>query len=244
MKKSVKIFLILLCLCPILLLTACTSPATYLITAVPSDSSLGVIQGAYNNEQLSEGTNITLIATEKQETALTNPFICWVKDYKTVVSTEKELSLTYSQSTAGNYTAVFNETSQNKMMFASINKINCSVEGYSTINYTIKYARVNSGSSDFIELENGSYTNGQEYNTNNTSLIYFGNAGANYEYKIQIDFVFVTATGGETSYSVSFTDLVNKESFNNSGKTELTEQIEILDSSVTLTFQKLNSTMF
>lgn len=244
MKRSLKVFLLLLCLCPVLILTACTSPATYLITAIPSDSSLGTIQGAYNNEQLAEGTTITLIANEKQETSLTNPFICWVKDYKTVVSTEKELSLTYNQATQGNYTAVFEETSPKKMLFASINKINCSVEGYSTVNYTIKYARTNSGSSDFVELEKGSYTNGQEYSTSNQSLIYFGNAGSNYEYKIQIDLVFVTTTGGETSYNVSFKDLLNKDSFDTTGKAEMTEQIDILNTSITLTFQKLNSTLY
>ena len=43
MKKSLKIFLTCLFLCPLLILTACQSPAQYSITTNPSDSSLGSI---------------------------------------------------------------------------------------------------------------------------------------------------------------------------------------------------------
>ncbi len=246
MKKSIKILLILLLICPMVILSACTSPAQYLITALPSDSNLGTIQGAFNNEKLSEGTQINLLAVEKQSTAFTNPFICWIKDYKTVVSTNNQLSLTYNSENAGNYTAVFSETSQSKMMFASINKINFSLENMTTINYEIQYARINSGSSNFASLEIGSYANIEEYFTSNKNVVYFGSAGSNYEYMIKVNLNMQQSSGAETEYSVTFTTILNKDLFNSNGTALLTENLNIFDvqTQITITFQKLNSTMY
>ena len=120
MKKSLKIFLTCLFLCPLLILTACQSPAQYSITTNPSDSSLGSIpeSSEINLNKKNEGTKITL--SIKENYPETNPFICWIKDYKKVVSSEKNLDLTYNAENEGNYTAVFEETSLNKMMFSSL----------------------------------------------------------------------------------------------------------------------------
>ena len=240
MKKSIKVLLFIFILCPIILLSACTSPPTYLITALPSDMRLGKVVGSYNNEQLAEGTTITLTANESNSQS--NPFICWIKDYKTVVSNEKELSLTYGQSTTGHYTAVFEETNLSNMMFASLNNIFFNPEGYQSIDWTISYARTTSGSS-YTDLETGSFAPG-EFDTNNQSIIYFGSAGANYEYSIQVNLTLTTATGATTEYTVSFHDLLTKNIFDENGSATITEYIEYFNADLSINFQKLNSSLY
>ena len=239
MKKFIKIFLFVLVLCPVMILSACTSPPTYLITALPSDMHLGKVIGAYNNEQLAEGTNITLTAIESN--SQTNPFICWVKDYKKVVSTEKELSLTYGQSSTGHYTAVFEESNLTNMMFASLNNISFNPEGYESVNWTVKYARTTSGSS-YNELETGSFAPG-EFATSNQSIIYFGSAGSNYEYNITIELTLQTGDA-TTDYTVNFRDLLSKNVFDETGSVTITEYIEFCNADISLKFQKLNTTLY
>ena len=138
MKKFIKTFLIFLLLAPMLLLAACSDPSSYVITASPSDSLLGSVQGV-STEAMTEGTKITLVAKENTNTATSNPFICWVKDQTKVVSTEKSLELTYNATTAGNYTALFSETDPQKMMYVSIGDISLdSALNIQTINFNDK----------------------------------------------------------------------------------------------------------
>lgn len=242
MKKSIKFMLLILLCCPLLAFAACTPPATYSITAVPSDSTLGRVDGAFNLEKLAEGTTINLSVIENKPS--TNPFICWVKDNKTVVETSKNITLTYSQSKAGNYTAVFDETSNSKMQYSSFSSISLDIEGFSFINYTLEYARTNSGSSDFTELEKSSFNNGQTYQTENKNLLYFGKAGENYEYKLRINFELITSADATTEFSYSFNTLINNKSFDNNGSFTIIEELDYYNTPITLTFNKLNKSMF
>lgn len=245
MKKSLKILLSTLCLFPILIFSGCKSPSEYTISARPSDSFLGSIPEV-SNLNLSakkEGSKITL--NVKENFPDTNPFICWVKDYKKVVSVEKTLSLTYSENTAGNYTAVFHEISQSNMMFASVDSLSFipETENYVSVNYEMMYARDISGSTNFSSLENGSFNIEENYKTNNSSIVYFGSAGDNYRYNIRVHIELTSRDNTLTTFYIDFTEDVNKSIFDSNGVASISEsygEIGILN----ITFKKLNSSMF
>lgn len=85
-----------------LVFTGCTeNPNKYFIDAKVLHAQYGFIQGG--NQQYSEGTTITLLATPKSQS---NPFICWLCNNKTV-STNNELTFTVNSETAGEYIALF-----------------------------------------------------------------------------------------------------------------------------------------
>lgn len=248
MKKSLKVVLTGLFLCPALLFSACGSPAQYLITTNPSDSNLGSVMEAsdVNLNTKAEGTKITLTAKENQPT--TNPFICWIKDYKLVVSNSKELGLTYNQTNAGNYTAVFDETSQNKMLFASLYNVAFNIDNdvqsennYTNVEYTVKYAILSSGSTNYSVLTDGRYNLTEtSVNTNNRSVLYFGKAGADYNYVIRVDVTLKNATGGQLIQPFEFDNFVNKNDFDSNGNLVVTKQ-DPTCGTLSLTFKKLNS---
>ena len=218
MKKNLKVFLLAILLCPILLLFACSSPAKYLITANPSDSNLGSvpISTDINFEEKDEGTKITLVAKEKHSD--TNPFICWVKDAKEVVSNNKSLSLTYGEDTEGNYTAVFHETNVSSMSYASLSSLNFTTENsdYKTINYTISYQL--SSFTDFIELNSGSFDVGEESKTNNFSVIYFGGAGSEREFKFKFSLEIASQSGSTTTFYGDVAGSIARNDFDSDGK--------------------------
>ncbi|MCI8555198.1 MAG: hypothetical protein HFI85_01305 [Clostridia bacterium] len=242
MKKSLKVFMSVLCLCPLLLLAGCEKPASYKITAMPSDSILGYVQGAYNNEQKTEGSKITLVARENSPE--TNPFICWVKDYKKVASTSKSLPLTYNKSTAGSYTAVYAENSHTQMMFATLSKVSFETEQYTTINYEILTTGGTSGSENSSSFAAGSFSASEEYKTDLDSILYFGNVNTNYDFRLQVKLKLLNSQNAETTYDIPLMPSINRASFDDTGTAVINLDIPVLYSSITLTFEKLNSTMY
>ena len=216
MKKSIKILLSFLCLCPLLLLTACGSSTYYVINVSSSDDYIGTFSNNRNNNprQL-EGTSITLTAIEKSSS---NPFICWVKDNKTVVSTSSELQMTYSSQTAGNYTAVFEEAPSG-MMYTALDNLRINNSNYYGANFVLYYSNTISGNDVYVEFERGSIGSEGTFNSSHTSVLY-----------------------GETQ-SFEATTVLTNSTFNNTS----TASIAITDNSsrnITLNFEKLSKNMY
>lgn len=244
MKKSVKILISILCLCPILLLTACGTTTYYTISVAYSDSYLGSATGAYSNDTQVEGTSLVLTARENYPS--TNPFICWIKDNSRVVSTDRTLSLTYNSQTAGRYTVVFEESSPNGMMYVALNEIQFE-EFYnvSTINFSLKYARTVSGSDVYVELENGTFSpSDASYSGAKQNVLYFGTATNSYQYRLRLDLVVTDTTGVETTYSLNYNDLLSNTSFNNQSTFSAVLTDGVTGGSVTLSFAKLSTSLF
>lgn len=238
MKKLIKILLSFLCLCPLLLLTACGTSTYYVINVSSSDDYIGTFSNNRNNNprQL-EGTSITLTAIEKSSS---NPFICWVKDNKTVVSTSSELQMTYSSQTAGNYTAVFEEAPSG-MMYTALDNLRINNSNYYGANFVLYYSNTISGNDVYVEFERGSVGSDGTFNSSHTSVLYLGSVGTinNFQYKFKIE---LTVTDGETQAFEATTVLTNS-TFNNTS----TASIAITDSSsrnITLNFEKLSKNMY
>lgn len=240
MKRFFKVFLIVLLLCPVLLLTACGTSVYYSISVSPSDFTLGSVVGTLNNESQLEGTTMALSVKENKPT--TNPFICWIKDNSRIVSTTNNLNLTYNSQSQGRYTALFDETAPNKMMYASLNNIDFQYpENVANVNFSLNYARTISGSGNFILLESGTATN-NKYNSTKTSVIYLGSAGTvnNYRYRIRLNMTIVDVSGQESTYTIDCTDILNNSSFNNNAYVSFTISDNIAEGNIVLTFSKLS----
>lgn len=244
MKKSIKTFLILLLMTPMLLLAACSEPSSYLIKATPSDSLLGSIQGA-SSDALVEGTKITLIAKENANTASTNPFICWIKDQSKVVSTEKTLDLTYNATNAGNYTALFAETDLQKMMYVSVGDIALNSElEIQTIDFKLQYA-LSTASSDFRTITSSSFENGQNYISDYTNVLYLGNAASKNEYIIRLELVLTYTDASVTSpYYLEFASEINRNSFDGNGNLTITQFDQITQTDISISFSKIRADLF
>ena len=246
MKKYLKVILSSLCLGFACLFTACVSPAQYLITTNPSDSSLGsVIEASQVNlNTKAEGSRITLTA---KENTTTNPFICWIKDYKTVVAKDKQINLTYNAASAGNYTAVFSESTQNKMMFASLASVKFEIdsdndEGYTEVQYNIQYAILSTGSENYSTLtENHFNLQDTQVNTDNRSVLYFGKVGANYEYALKVNVVLKNQSGDLTDDNFEF-NTIDKSVFDGNGNYSASSKLGGFGT-LTLNFEKLNKDM-
>ena len=129
-----------------------------------------------------EGTVVTLHAKENK--AETNPFICWIKDNSKIVGTEKELSLTYTASTEGNYTAIFHENQPSKMMFASLSKVSVlssDNSSYDNVEYSIKTGFAGLDINTMPDFATGEFSlSDRTQESNNLSILYFGSADRNY----------------------------------------------------------------
>lgn len=245
MKKSIKMFVILLCLCPLLLLTSCGTTTYYTITVSPSDSVLGSVLGSLSNSTQVEGTTMTLTAKENKPS--TNPFICWIKNNNTVVSTDLTLPLTYNSKTAGRYTALFAETSSNSMMYTALDTISFEpASDVTSINFTLSYSRTASGSDVYTTLASQTLTAENTYISDHTSVLYLGSAGTinNYQYRFRLELSTIDSTGRETLYTLTSQTLLNNLYFNNEETCEVTIYDNISDSNIVLTFEKLNKDMF
>lgn len=249
MKKSKKFLFASLLAIPMIALVGCVPPNSYTINALPSDSNLGSILGAKNDISAYEGTSLNLSVKELKPQ--TNPFICWVKDYKTVVSSEKTLNLKYNENTQGAYTAIFEEQDLTKMMYSSFSSANITTSNFAGVKYTLSYARTAFGSSNYIVMNEGSLVPSETLNTSNTDVLYFGGLGENFEYKIKIALTFLQANGSETTYTVDFSNFVSRSAFDDNGQVTLSGTIPNLPSSaddtnsyINLTFTKLKSSLY
>lgn len=239
MKKFKKTALLSLCLSPLLLLTACVSPPNFSITASSSDTQLGYVQG-FDKTEMSEGTKVTLSAYELKE----NPFICWVKDNKKIVSQESKISLTYNSSNEGHYTAIFEESDISKMQYATITDIEFTPTGYTKVEYNLTTALLTSGSSDYYEFASGNYSIGEEHATDTMSVVYFGSTGDSYEYLLKINLKITDSQNAETSIEFQLQTKVNKNSFDNEGNCIVEESVTGFEDKLSLKLTKLNSTIY
>ncbi len=245
MKKSIKMFLISLCLCPLLLLTACGTTSYYTITVSPSDSVLGSVLGTLSDSTQVEGTTVTL--TAKENSAQTNPFICWIKNNNTVVSTDTALTLTYNSETAGRYTALFDETNPNSMMYAAFDTITFEpIADVTEINFTLSYSRTASGNDVYTTLARGSLSTENTYTSDHTSVLYLGSVGtiSSYQYRFRLNITLVDSNGAETSYSLTSQAILNNSSFNSTRDYEITIYDSNSDSDIVLSFVKLSKELF
>lgn len=238
MKRKLK-YLFAICLCP-LLLTACTPPPSYIINANPSDLKLGSVKGATLDEK-EEGSQINLEAIENYSE--TNPFICWVKNGRNVVSTDKKLDLTYSESTAGSYTAVFEEEDSKKMRYSTLTRIDCQPEGYSNVSFKLSVSTISSGSTNYTPFIEGSMSNGEGFITDSNTICYMGSADGANVFRFQISFEL--EAGDKTDkFIYVFNNTLNDTLFNDAGICTITEHFDDLKTDITLTFNKLTYSLY
>ncbi len=245
MKKSIKIFLLLLCLCPLLLLSACGTTTYYTITVSPSDSVLGSVLGTLSDSTQVEGTSMNL--TAKENNAQTNPFICWIKNNNTVVSTDLTLNLTYNSSSAGRYTALFAEENPSSMMYTALNTITFDpTDDVTSISFSLSYSRTASGSDVYTTLASQTLTTENKYTSDHTSVLYLGSAGtiSNYQYRFNLQITTMDSTGRETTYTLTSQTILNNSYFNGSSSCELTIYDNVSESNIILSFEKLSKEMF
>lgn len=238
MKRKFK-YLFAIFLCPFIL-SACTLPSSYTITANYSDGELGVVKGD-TMEAKEEGSEITLEAIEKKPE--TNPFICWIKNGRSVISIEKTLKLTYDASTAGSYTAVFEEDNYNKMRYASLTQIDCQPEGYSNISFKLSVSAISSGSTSYTPFIEGSINNGESFMTDNTKICYLGSADGANVYRFQISFELGTGDNPDKFIYV-FNNTLNDSLFDDSGICTITENLQEINTDIKLTFNKLTYSLY
>ncbi len=238
MKKSIKSLLLILLLCPLLVLTACVPPPTFLITASSSEPAWGRVNGS-PNESLNEGTQITLGAIETS--AQEHPFIGWIKDYSKFVSTETDLELVVNEENAGHYTALFDE-SANSMRFATLTGVKLNSTIYTGATFTVNYSVNVSGSSNYNLFTTGTIVTGETFVGDLTSIIYFGALGSNREYKFEL-LLELTSAEGAKSETIRFNDKLVNSTFNQTNTCEISTQFDET-SSVTLSFQKLSKDMY
>lgn len=239
MKRTKKILLSAILLSPVLLLTACVPPPSYLITASTYGTNWGRILGA-ETEEKEENSKITLSAVELESE--THPFVCWIKDYGTVYSTEKEIELIYNEEAQGHYTAVFHEDASS-MLFASLNSITIENAEYTNVTYTLNYSSNSSGSNNYSLFSEGEFEPASAYMTDNSSVLYFGPIGNVVEYKFEILTTFSNPEGEEQTYTLKFSTKLEENLFSN-GKCELTGSIENTDINIKLNFEKISYSMY
>ena len=245
MKKSIKFFLLILWLCPIILLSACGTTTYYSIFVSPSDSVLGSVLGTLSNTTQVEGTTMSLTARENNSS--TNPFICWIKDNSTVVSTDINLNLTYNSQNAGRYTALFEETSPNSMMYTAVDSITFQIPTNTTsISFELKYYRASSGSEQSITLESGQLTTSNIYNSNHNSLLYLGSVGTlnSYQYRLSMDITLIDNSGRETIYSLTGQTTLDNTAFNRQQSVDILLEDSISNTQIVISFVKLTKNLF
>ena len=236
MKKSKIATIFSLCLTPMLLLTACVAPPNYKITATSSDIQLGYVQG-FDKDAMPEGNQVTLHAVSTSD----SPFLCWIKDDKTIVSNKEKLTLTYNQENQGYYTALFEEKNISAMMYASLYDFEFSPQNCVKIEYELKTAILTSGSNDYYNFISSSYAVGDDYINKSPNVIYFGGAGDEYVYLLKVAFKLYDAQNAETSYEYQVETKVNKNAFDENGIFTITENVSALETNLTVKFKKLTA---
>lgn len=244
MKKSLKLILSAFAFSSAFLFVACTPPNYYSIDAYPSDSNIGSVAEStlINSNPQAEGTKITLNARENFPD--TNPFLCWVKDHEDIVSTASSIDLTYNAKSQGRYTAVFKETNLNGMMYSVLSNIKYTNSGayFTSIKYTVEYARTSTGSDVFSEFNSGELFVNNAYSPKKDKVLYFGEPGNNYYYKIRVN---LSLTSGNTTTSISFefSDLLEQDNFGTKENYTITKDYTGYGN-LTLIFSKVNTDTF
>lgn len=250
-KRYLFVFALVLCLLPSFALFACTQTTYHLITALPSDSLFGQVEGMDNFNEKVAGTKITLTAIEKNET--NNPFVCWIKDNKEIVGTERSLSLTYGQETEGDYTALFKENDQDKMLYSKFDSASVDTKGISTSVYSIssivvqlQWSRIDIAESENppeIEINFASSGSSQTLKDfDDKDVFYFGSLGQSVEYKFKGKVIIVgkNRQGQETTdeFNLTFQNNLSKSLSFNGGKCILNGSFAGKSKNINITFVK------
>lgn len=249
MKKSLKIFIMLLfCLCPILL-TACQAVDYFSITAMTSDDSLGRVDG-YSETRVAGDTEVTLVANSFKEDS---HLLCWVKDNETIVSVptildetgtrDNTLKLIAGEGTEGQYTAVFSE-SHSSMKYAYVSSYTATKNGADisgNISINLSYAIMTAGTNNYLPFD-------INVAGGTAKVLYFGGLGENFEFKFQATLTENLGTEEqpiETTYTLSCNEIINKTTFvDGTDQIELTYDAHGDTVSLLLTFSKLNDGIF
>lgn len=244
MKKSLKLILSAIAFSSAFLFVACTPPNYYSISAFPSDSNIGSVAEAtlINSNPQAEGTKITLNARENFPE--TNPFVCWVKNHEDIVSTVSSIDLTYNAKSQGRYTAVFKETNLSGMMYSVLSNIKYTNSGayFNSIKYTVEYARISTGSDIYNEFNNGELYVNNAYSPRKEKVLYFGEPGNSYNYKIRVN-LDLTTGNTTTSISFDFSDLLGQDKFESKENYTITKDYTGYGN-LTLIFSKINTNTF
>ncbi len=238
MKKSIKTLLFVLLICPLLLLSACVPPDTFTITASSSEPAWGRVTDS-PNEAVDEGTALSLGIIEIEQAE--HPFIGWVKDYEKFVSNKATLELTANAENAGHYTAIFDEEANN-MRFATLTAVAFDSSTYSSATFKINASVSTSGSSNYKAFAEGTLSAGELFETDLSSIIYFGALGSTREYKFEI-LLELSNAEGTTSKTIKFSDKLANDTFASTANCEISASIGETDT-VTLSFQKLSHDMY
>lgn len=233
--KRTKLLLCSLILLPIMLIAGCGSPKQYSITTKSSNALLGSASGGSTSTFI-EGTDVKLIATPKTGIE----FLCWIKDYQKVTSTESTTTIKVNANTTGNYTALFQEESHRSMIYIGLSEISYEGDGdYSKIDYSVRYAPANNTEA-FAVLESGS-------SETNVIDAFSGSVFRIFENSNYISYIFdvtltITNRAGTSSTTLPFTNagndmMVENAQFAEDGTATITK------SGLTLKFSKINKEM-
>lgn len=214
---------------PFLALVGCGETKTFSVTTNSSNEDLGTGSGG-SLDLFNEKSKVTLKATELKGN--TNPFLCWIKDRSRVVSSDKEYQITVREATAGEYTAVFQETHAQSMRFATLNKISyVGTESFTNFSYTVTY-----------ELANQPITLCEGEIGQNEMNVFDGNvfdlsSDANLSFTIHIN-------ASNSVAEISYPDYVVKNLTNSTFDGQNVWICSTEDGNFTFEFAKLNSTLF
>jgi len=231
--KRFKIILCSLLLLPVLLLVGCGGAKSFSVITKTSNASLGSVSGG-STTPFTEGTDLKLIATPKNGVE----FLCWIKDYQKITSTEATTSIKVSAKTAGNYTALFEESSHTSMVYAGLSEITYNAEDFSKIDYTVRYAPANNAES-FTVLESGTMDG-------NSASAFTGSVFRMFENSNYVSYIFevtivVTNSAGSGAETITFKNNGSDMIIGNSHFTDGTATIT--KSNLTLKFSKINKEM-
>lgn len=241
-KNIIKICLIFVLLLALALLTACGETAYFTISALPSDAYLGSIDGV-QNESLAEGTKITLTAKEKN--AETNPFLCWVHNDGTIVSTNPSFNLSYNETTQGNYTAIFAEQTASQMMYASITQISATLPNdVASLDIVLLSAIIEDGSNIYTTKLSGNLSNGI-FETDKTSVVCFRDeTGSNsFTFQLQISINYTDGSHSTQSYPLNFNTTLTRTLFGSNSTYTISQNDTNLGAEIYITFEKLSKTL-
>lgn len=240
MKKSKKILLACSVLSPILLLSACTTPPSHLITASPSENLWGSISGITNTE-MQEGTRAKMTAVEFD--GQNHPFVCWIKGNSKIFSTDKSVNLEYNDATAGHYTALFDDQPTG-MRYSAITAITFSSSEYTNIDFSLNYSSSISGSNNYFYYTQGSTEQSLTYETDKQTVLYFGSLSDSIEYKFEIKLTLTDVYGSLKNHTLKFTEKLKAASFGNSAEYAISDTIGEENITITLDFEKLSFNMY
>lgn len=240
MKKIGKIAFASLMIVPAITLFACSTPKNYTLTTYSSNELLGIANGGSLKSAV-EGTTFNLEATVKPNE--NTQFLCWVKDYNKVYSTESKVEVVLKAETAGRYTAIFEEPEIASMMYATATTLNYKAENVSSIEYEISYA-YDTSSTNFNSLSKGSFEGALGQNIFTDNVFYLGNAGSFYKFIFKVSIQAKMTSGEIINEQIQFSQLAENTAFDKTTGNLVLQSTSERGVEVELQLSKLSSQLF